>query len=97
VRVLQIANLAMLALGLVLTIVLGVVCLLYAVHLDADPIVRRQLPLVLQFTGLLGVFAFTAFLAYAGHRGQKAWRWGAQVLPLLAAAGVVASLIGMRR
>jgi FtsH-binding integral membrane protein len=97
VKYLQITNLVLLALGLVLTLVLSVVCLLYSVHLDADPVVRRQLPLVLQFTALLGVFSLASFLAYFGHRRDKAWRWIAQLLPVLAAAGLIVSLIGMRR
>jgi len=97
VKYLQITNLALLALGLTLTIVLAVESLLYAIYLGADPIVARQLPDVLELTALLAVFSLAALIAFFGHRLNKPWRWPAQALPILAAAGVIASLVAMRK
>ena len=95
-KYLQITNLALLALGLVLTIVLAVESLIYTIYLGADPIVGRQLPKVLQMTAVLGAFSAAALLAYVGHRGQRSWRWVAQTLPVIAGAGVILSLVGLR-
>lgn len=95
-KYLQITNLALLALGVTLTLVLGVESLIYAVYLGADPLVARQLPLVLELTALLGVFSGAALIAWLGHRAQKFWRWPAQALPLIAAAVVIADLARMR-
>jgi hypothetical protein len=92
VKYLQITNLALLALGLVLTIILAVECLIYAIYLDADPVVRRQLPMLLQFTAVLGGFTITALLAFLGHRWRKVWRWPAQLLPALGLAAALGSL-----
>ncbi len=95
-KYLQITNLALMALGATLMTVLAVECLIYAVYLDADPIVRRQLPFVIELTVLLGVFAAAALIAYVGHRRHSAWRWPAQALPVVAGAGVIASLVLVR-
>lgn len=95
-KYLQITNLALLALGTTLMTVLAVECLIYAIYLDADPIVRRQLPFVLELTVLLGVFSAAALVAYVGHRKHSGWRWPAQALPLLAGAGVIASVVSVR-
>ena len=96
-KYLQITNLVLLALGLTLTLVLAVESLLYAIYLGADPIVARQVPAGLELTALLGVFSLAALVAYFGHRLHKAWRWPAQALPILAAGGVIASIVAMSK
>ena len=95
-KYLQITNLALLALGLTLTLVLAVESLIYTVYLGADPLVARQLPLLLELTALLGVFSGASLAAYVGHRLHKVWRWPAQVLPLIAGVAVIAGLAQVR-
>jgi peptidoglycan/LPS O-acetylase OafA/YrhL len=97
VKYLQIANLALLALGITLTVVVAVECLIYAVYLDASPSIGRQLPLLLEFNAVLGAFSLGAFLAYAGHRAHWKARWITQVLPVLGLAGAIATLVTLRR
>jgi len=96
VKYLQIANLALLALGLTLTIVVAVECLIYAIYLNADPMINRQLPELLVFTAVLGAFSFASFLAFAGHRAHWRVRWLTQLLPLFGLAGSVAALVALR-
>jgi hypothetical protein len=96
VKYLQITNLALLALGLTLTLVVAVECLIYAVYLGADPLISRQLPMLLEFTAVLGAFSLASFLAYAGHRGQWKLRWLTQLLPILGIAGTIATLVSLR-
>lgn len=86
-KYLQILNLVMAALGSTLAIVLGVVGLLYVVHLGADPVVAAQLPAVLRFAAAFGALATGAALAWWSQRRLLAWRWLAQTLPLLALSG----------
>lgn len=95
-RYLQIFNLVLLALGLILTIVLAVECLLYAIYLGADPLVGRQLPAVIRMTFAFAALSAAAALAYFGHRGMRVWRWPAQLLPLLALAAAVLMLSQLR-
>ncbi len=95
-KYLQIANLALLALGLTLTVVVAVECLIYAIYLNADPMINRQLPDLLAFTAVLGAFSFMSFLAFAGHRARWRARWVTQLLPLLGLAGSIATLVALR-
>ncbi|HZP12619.1 MAG TPA: hypothetical protein VFB36_09380 [Nevskiaceae bacterium] len=95
-KYLQIANLALLALGLTLTVVVAVECLIYAIYLDADPMINRQLPELLGFTVVLGAFSFASFLAFAGHRAHWRARWVTQLLPLAGLVGSIATLVALR-
>ena len=95
-KYLQILNLTLLALGVTLATVLAVESLIYAVYLGADPLVGRQLPMVLRFTVVFCVFSVASLLAYLGHRGRHGWRWPAQLLPLAAMILVVLTLEQLR-
>lgn len=91
-KYLQIFNLALLALGITLALVLGVESLIYALYLHADPLVGRQLPLLLRMTAVMCGFAGASLVAYHGHRRRRAWRWPAQALPLIGAGAVLFTL-----
>lgn len=96
-KYLQILNLTLLALGVTFAVVLAVESLIYALYLNADPALRRQLPMLLQLTGMSCALALASTLTYFAHRRGWRLRWPAQVLPLLAVAGAVAMLAELRR
>lgn len=91
-KYLQILNLALLALGLTLAVVLAVEALIYSLYLAEAPRLARDLPLLLNFTAVFAALSAASAGAYFGHRRKAIWRWPAQVLPLLAIAGVFAVL-----
>ena len=97
VRYLQILNMALAALGITLAVVLAVESFIYAWYLGADPLVRRQLPLLLELTAVFAVFTAAALLAFFAQRRQYAWRWPAQLLPFFALAAVAATLAQLRK
>jgi hypothetical protein len=96
VKYLQITNLALLALGLTLTVVVSVECLIYAVYRNADVGVGRQLPSLLEFTAVLAAFSLASLLAWIGHRARWRLRWITQVLPILGIVGAIAALVSLR-
>lgn len=95
-KYLQILNLSLLALGVTLAVVLAVESLIYAVYLGADPVINRQLPLVLRFTEVFCIFSVASLLAWLGHRGHHPWRWPAQLLPFAAMIAVLLTLQQLR-
>ena len=95
-KYLQIGNLALLALGVTLTVVLAVECLLYLPYVHSDPIAGQQLPMVMRFTVVFAILTTASALAYWGHRGRRMWRWPAQLLPPLAVIVVLVTLAQLR-
>lgn len=86
-KYLQILNLGLAALGFTFTLILAVECLIYAVYLGDDPVIAAQLPALLRFTAAFAALALGAGLAWWSQRRRWSWRWGAQLLPLLALSG----------
>lgn len=95
-KYLQILNLAVLALGAALSLVLAVVCLLYGVHLDLQPRLRSDLIGLLILTGWFAGFGMAGALAFFGHRGRWLLRWPLQALPLAPFAGILLFLLGLK-
>jgi hypothetical protein len=96
VKYLQILNLAVLALGAALALVMAVVCLLYGVHLDTEPRLRQEFTGLLTLTAGFAGFGAAGALAFFGHRGRWMLRWPLQALPLAPLAGILLFLLGLR-
>jgi uncharacterized YccA/Bax inhibitor family protein len=92
----QILNAVITALGATLAIVLAVVCLMYAVHLDAEPQLRSQMPWLLTLTGLFAGFGMAGAAAFVAHRRGWPARWVLQGLPLLSLASIVVFFARLR-
>lgn len=88
-KYLQILNAATLIFGAAMAIILAVVCLLYTLHVDADP---RLFALTGLFTAL-GAAGAGAFFA---HRRHWPARWLLQGLPVMPVLGLVVFLSGLR-
>lgn len=95
-KYLQILNGALAAMGAALGTVMGVVCLMYAAHLEGEPRLRADLPMLLAATGLFLGLGLVAGAALMAHRRAWAGRWLVQALPLLA-IGLLAVLVGELR
>jgi hypothetical protein len=96
VKHLQILNAVALAFGAAMGAIMGVVCILYGVHLETEPQLRADMPRLLGLTGLFAALAATAALAFLGHR--RAWprRWWLQALPLVPVGGIVAFVLSLK-
>ncbi len=93
-KLLQILNAVVLALTATLAVTLGVVCLMYAVHLDLSPRMRAEWPTVATVTAVFWVLAvFAGAALWAQHRRHR-WRWPAQAASLLAL--VIGTLVLLR-
>ena len=77
-----------------MTLLLAVVCLLYAIYLDASPKMREELPTLVAATGLFGLLALLSAGAFWGLQRAAAWRWAAQCAMWTA---VVVSVFVMQR
>lgn len=64
--------------GITMTVLLAVVCLLYLIYLDATPKMREEWPTLLAATGLFALLALCAAAAWYALRRNAAWRWPAQ-------------------
>ena len=95
-RYLQIANAAVLALGLAMGVILLVVCLMYLAHVGGEPQLRGDLPALYLVTGLFFGFGLAGGAAFFGHRRRWTGRWLLQALPLLPAAGLGLFLLSLR-
>jgi len=96
VKYLQILNATLLALGVTLTVVLGVVCLQFWVYWDQSVSLRGQMPFLLQTTAGCVALAAGAALAFAAQRRSWPGRWIVQGLPGLAVAGILLLLTSLR-
>jgi hypothetical protein len=88
---------ALLAAGIVMTVTLGVVCLLFVVNFDAGPEVARDFPNLRVITAAFAVATAGTLLAVTGLRRRSAWRWPAQaalVLVLVACVRVIGLHLG---
>jgi hypothetical protein len=95
-KYLQIANGAVLALGLVMGLVLGVVCVLYLANLGSHPELRAELPALLQVTGLFLGLGLAGGAAFLGQRRGWPGRWLLQAVPLAPVAGLALFLASLR-
>ena len=84
-RHLQLLNLCLAALAATFSVVLVVVCLMYAMNLDVAPRLQRELPRLLVTTALFASFALFAALVWWAHNEKKSWAWWSQaaLLPAL--------------
>lgn len=94
-RYLLLVQLAMAALFAVMAVIMGVVLLSYAIYIDADPRMARDLPFLTQVaawfvaTGL--VFAAGSWSQWRGHWTR--WLlWIPQLTVLLALVGMIRSM-----
>lgn len=84
----RIFNALALAITATFFVTFGVVCLLYAYHIDASPRMRAEWPLVSSVTLVMSAMFFAALLTFWAQRRQLAWRWPAQIaLPIVLLAG----------
>lgn len=88
-KALQTFNLVTLLIAVTFAVLLAVVCLMYAVHLDSAPRLRHEWPLLLRTTLVFWALSAVAAAAWTGVRRGAAWRWPAQLAlaAVLAGAG----------
>lgn len=84
---LQWTNAVVLAIAGTMAVMMGVVCLLYGVHLDDAPQLRAQWPLLIQFAAIFTTLALIAGATFFGERRNKSWHWYGQALLALAIVG----------
>jgi hypothetical protein len=96
VKYLQILNASVLAFGAAMGLIMGVVCLLYAVNLELAPQLRAQMPSLLTVTTLFLGLAAASALAFMGQRRTWPGRWLLQALPLAPVAGLGLFLLSLR-
>lgn len=80
-------NAALALLGGAMALTLGVVCILYAAHLDAAPRMRAEWPLLMISTLMFFLLALAGAAAFQGQRRNTHWKWWAQ--------GSVLAVIGL--
>lgn len=95
-KYLQIVNAAVWALGAAMALVLAVVCILYAAHLDAAPRLRADLPRLLALTGLFVLFGAAGAAPFFAHRRRWPGRWLLQLAPLPVLGAIVLFFLGLR-
>lgn len=82
-RYLLILNAALFALAVTLTVVLGVVCLLYGFHTELSSRVGAEMPSVIAATLAFGFIALFTGLAFWSLLKGVHWRWWGQGIGLL--------------
>lgn len=82
-RYLTIVNGALFALFASLAVVMGVVCIMYLVYLNAEPRLQSEWPAVLASTVIFAVLGVTSGFGFFGLLRGKSWRWIAQAVLLL--------------
>ena len=87
-KALQILNAVVFALCVTLAVTLGVVALIYAVHLESSPRLQAEWPTVARVTTVFWVLSGVTGLAFWAQHRRLAWRWPAQ------ASSVVALMLG---
>ncbi|WP_028007706.1 hypothetical protein [Solimonas flava] len=88
-KALNIFNAVMLALAATFAVTLGVVWILYAFNMDNEPRLHSEWRLVTHMTLSFLALTLVAAFAFWGQHRQRAWRWPAQGVQLLALAGGV--------
>jgi hypothetical protein len=83
-RALQILNAVVLALCTTLAVTLGVVALIYVVHIDSSPRLQAEWPTVARVTAVFWVLSIVAGLTFWAQHRRLAWRWPAQAASVLA-------------
>lgn len=81
---LQWTNAVVLACAGTMAMMLGVVCLLYGVHMDDAPQLRENWPMLTRSAGLFAALAAIAAAALFGLLRNRPWRWAGQVVLLMA-------------
>lgn len=94
-KYLQILNAAVTITGAAMAINLAVVCLLYTVHVDAEPRLAPDLPRLYALTGLFTVLGVAGAGAFFGQRRLWPGRWVLQATPALPVIGIVVFLVGL--
>lgn len=87
-KLLRLYNIALTLIGATMALLLAVVCLLYAVHIDASPKMREEWPALVAATLMFGALALASAVAWQGLRKNAAWQWPAQAV-LLAVLGFI--------
>lgn len=77
-KAIQIFNAVALATAAAFVSTLGVVTLIYAIYLDAEPRLREDWPQVLISTSVFVVLMLLAGVTFHGQRREKSWRWPMQ-------------------
>lgn len=83
----QIFNAVAMATAASFAATIGVVTLLYAVYLDAEPRLREDWPLVLTTFLVFCVLLLLSALTFYAHRREKTWRWPMEAVLFLGIAG----------
>lgn len=96
-KALQILNAAAAIIGAAMAVNLGVVCLLYGVHLGQEPRLAADMPALYALTALFAALGVAGAAAFVAQR--KGWpaRWLVQGAPLLPVLGILAFLAGLKR
>ncbi|MBI2383472.1 MAG: hypothetical protein HYV18_05320 [Gammaproteobacteria bacterium] len=95
-KYLQILNAVVAAVGASFTVVLGVVCLIYAVYLGEVPRLARELPMLLAMTAGFAALGAFGWLAFQGQRRGRPWAWAMEGAVLLDVAGLAALVMQLR-
>lgn len=77
---LHIFNAVLLALSATFAVTLSVVCLLYALNLDASPRMPVELASLAKVTAVFWVQALVGLPTFIGQRRVRSWRWIAQAV-----------------
>lgn len=96
-KALQILNAAAAIAGTIMAVNLGVVCLLYGVHLGQEPHLAADLPPLYTLTGLFTALGLAGGAAFVAHRRGWFARWLVQGAPLLPVLGILAFLAGLKQ
>lgn len=83
---LHIFNAVLLALSATFAVTLSVVCLLYALNLDASPRMPVELAGLAKVTAVFWVQTLVGLPTFIGQRRQRSWRWVAQAIFVAALA-----------
>lgn len=92
-KALNLLNAAVLALTASFALTFTAVCIIYAVHLDAAPRMRREWYVVLKVTLVFFVLTAASACAFWSQRQRLIWRWPAQSALVLILAGSTAVLL----
>lgn len=90
-RYLFFVNCAVMGLGAVLALVLGVVCLLYVIYMGREPQLANEMRLLMLTTGIFAWIFAGGLVAVIGQRRRAAWHWAGS-LAWLAGFGLIVQI-----
>lgn len=86
-KAIQIFNAVALAAAAAFAATMGVVALIYAIYLEAEPRLHEEWPAVATTASVFFVLTLIAGLTFYAHRRDKGWRWPMEALLLSSIAG----------